>query len=894
VPALTLLLAMSLGTSGSGRAVAQVPPELLGRPAHAIVRDAFGVPHVYAEAPEAGAFGMGYAQAEDMLWPMFLIKLSALGRTSELGDPAEVEVNHAVRMITYSQQEREQRLAAWPDDLRALIEAYSAGVNAYVDDANLDVATKLPVEFLEFRFFPVESWRPTDTLAVIDMLAHQAAGGGGEVGNAALRERLIGRLGPSEGAAAWEDLVMVETPGSPTTIPADYPYRTRPTGARDREVEARRGLSDDARMLAVTAVVAGDGWLAGLLESDPLWSPAVEDATGTGAQYGLVDTWQQAAGAIDRVHELSARAYPTPHTGSNAQVVGPVRSSTGNSGITAGPQNYYSAPSFYWEGGLHVEGVWDVVGKTVIGAGPLFYGARGRGYGWALTNGSSDVQDVYVEQLNPDNPREYRFQGRFEPMSCRAEAYRGYERSVIATREVCRTRHGVVLWTEGDVAYVLRSAVFDRSQQWVRSFVDLAGARSLEDFATALMTQSTPYNLHYADDQGHIGYWQPSNMPQRPRGADMRLPLDGRGNAEWRGLLPVQEIPHAVDLPRGWLVNWNNQPAVGWPRERGWRARERVLALQAAHLVPGEPAPFGGAVDADGMGFDGGDLERGLRHAAYADLHWYALQDVLPTRAELRTPQARTAVDLLTAYSGFRTPATVAQYVMSEYAERLELAVFSDDLASDIDWARGDSGSWLVLSPNSPARLRYDWLNGADPRDVVVDTFEATIATIVLAHGTDPGGWPTRGTGTTSYVQLSSELQTASHRRQVCSVLDLAGGLCPDVLRDAADSGFPGDVRDHHAMNRGNYNHVISYLDRPTGSEVLGESRAEACSINTPGNSARITIAGGESPHFDDQLELFARWQWKGLHLDRDAVTGAAVTSPCTFASATAGDGLEP
>ncbi|HEX9766648.1 MAG TPA: penicillin acylase family protein, partial [Nitriliruptorales bacterium] len=431
-------------------------------------------------------------------------------------------------------------------------------------------------------------------------------------------------------------------------------------------------------------------------------------------------------------------------------------------------------------------------------------------------------------------------------------------------------------------------------EQWMASFSGMLAAGSLEDFASAVMTQGTSYNLHYADDQGHIGYWHVSNMPVRPAGVDRRLPLDGRGGAEWRGLLPLREIPHAVDLPRGWLVNWNNQPAAGWEREYGWRARHGSLALFAAWEDPLRPAPFGGRVDADGRGWDAGDLERGLRTAAYGDSRWFALRDVLPRAAHVRTPEAKAALELLADYHGSRTPASVAQYVMEEWTDRLNDTVFADDLGEDLWWSRAESGVWLVLSPNSPAALQYDWLNGARTRDVIIGVFEATIAAIVEQHGPDPADWPVRGTGVTTYQQVSSELVTAMYREGLCLIMDSLGEFCPDSLRRSADSGIPGDVRDHHAMNRGNYNHIISYTDPPSSSGVLGESRAESCSINTPGNSGSITIGGGESPHFDDQLEMYSRWQWKSLPLGRDEVDAARAGGLCRFASATSGDGLEP
>jgi hypothetical protein len=74
-----------------------------------------------------------------------------------------------------------------------------------------------------------------------------------------------------------------------------------------------------------------------------------------------------------------------------------------------------------------------------------------------------------------------------------------------------------------------------------------------------------------------------------------RLPQDGGGGSEWQGLVPNQQVPHAVDFSRGWLANWNNLPSAGWTngdaealeRVSGPMHRVRILELLVATIAVG-------------------------------------------------------------------------------------------------------------------------------------------------------------------------------------------------------------------------------------------------------------------------------------------------------------------
>src|SRR5260370_12449501 len=72
------------------------------------------------------------------------------------------------------------------------------------------------------------------------------------------------------------------------------------------------------------------------------------------------------------------------------------------------------------------------------------------------------------------------------------------------------------------------------------------------------------FNFFYADDHGTIAYWHTGAYPLRPANADPRLPLPGDGRYDWQGFQPWPAHPHVINPRSGYLVNWNNKPAVGW------------------------------------------------------------------------------------------------------------------------------------------------------------------------------------------------------------------------------------------------------------------------------------------------------------------------------------------
>jgi penicillin amidase len=852
--------ALAAGPAGSGAQTGEI----------VVKRDEFGVPHVFAPDRRAVSYGAGYALAQDRLWQMHVFRHLGKGELSRILGPLTIDLDKDTRFWTYTAEERARRFETWPEELQEDLKAFVAGINAWIDKANSD-ASKLPFEFTMTGETPIREWTIDDSMGLQDFLILTfGAGGGNELSNALLAKRLVEKLGQRKGMRAFNDLVRTVDRDAEPTIPARLKWRRTRTYARTRKVRPVRKLTKDARLsltdkssTAAPAEAAPEG-----------------DGRGTLDQLALVPDPASAANAVERrlsgLRNLDLRFK----FGSNAQIVGPRRSKSRNALQTGGPQVSYAIPQFLADFGMHAPGI-DITGMTFAGVGPAVLIGRGNGYAWTTTTGSSDLTDTYVERLNPENPREYLYRGRWEPMECRTEAYVAKGVAELEEQEICRTRHGPVASVDeaNGVAYSVRYGWMDRELGTTTGFWGFNRSRGLRDYATSASQLASNHNMFYVDDRGNFGYWHPGNHPRRAKGVDLRLPQDGTGRSEWRGLLPVQRVPHAVNFRRGWLVNWNNLPARGWPRERSFDARDGVDDLSDPYYRARTRDPFGGRVRGRRWDFDA--LSASLRHAAFADheFDWY--ESALPKAKKLKTDLAKAALEVLRDWSGFRIDEnedglydSAGYTILRAWIPQLREVAFQDELGEeDLGRVRSSTELWHVFSPDSRHDLRTDWLNGQNRRAVAAEAFEKAVEQVRAEfESDDPATWLSE-IRLEHYTRLNADLFTDTGLGAACGELEaIFGDECSD--QQAQDSGWPGDVADHIEMDRGTYNHVIEYLTRAPQVDRLGASRVRAGSVIPPGQSGFVSQAGQEGPHFEDQLDDYINWTYKPMPLSMEELEG--------------------
>lgn len=176
-----------------------------------IGRDAAGIVTITAASESDGDFALGFVHAQDRLFQMEMMRRLGAGRLSEVVGELGLRSDKVMRTLGLAQQAAAQYEAASPE-LRAALDSYAAGVNAFLQQS----WRPLPPEFLILRFRP-EPWRPTDSLLWGRIMAWQLSGNAGqEITNEALR----GKVDP--------DLlqILMRTEGNLASLPGLGPTRS--------------------------------------------------------------------------------------------------------------------------------------------------------------------------------------------------------------------------------------------------------------------------------------------------------------------------------------------------------------------------------------------------------------------------------------------------------------------------------------------------------------------------------------------------------------------------------------------------------------------------------------------------------------------------------------------
>ena len=468
-----------------------------------IYRDSMGVPHVFGDTSAAVLYGLGYAIAQDRLAQMELLRRGARGRRAEILGPAAVSGDETSRDRLLSDAELMRMYRQIPREHQLMMQSFVDGVNRWIGQIKQDPEHRVPYEFKGWGIEP-QPWTLLDYLAYIGSLPNGR--GGYELQNQAFLDAMVARYGARAGRQIFEDVVPLDDPDSPTTIPA----------------------GED------------------LAPTQPMPRPGSAVPEAAGVTSALPRTLP------DHPTELAAEA-------SRCLVIGPTRSASGHilmmEATADGPEAHLYGGGF------------NAAGFGFAAWGPPVMG-RAAQHGWLLTSGHADTTDTYAERLNPRNRYQYWFRGAWRDMQHHSETIT-VKGAAVVVHEVAATVHGpVISWDlEHGVAYSQRYAERGKElDNWVAT-VELARAQSLEEFASKGVARLA-WNLGvcYGDASGQFGFWEAGLLPKRPDGADSRLPTPGTGEYEWTGFLDFNERPHMLNPKQGYIHTWNSK-ATGWMRE---------------------------------------------------------------------------------------------------------------------------------------------------------------------------------------------------------------------------------------------------------------------------------------------------------------------------------------
>jgi penicillin amidase len=510
--------------------------------------DAYGVPHIEAENVEALAYGTGYAQAKQRLFLTHAIRLTAQGRTAELLGQDSLEADIEQRRNFYEAGDVQRQYDALPESIKRELEAFSAGFNAGMDEVMLDPAER-PAAFDALGHYP-EPWQPTDSVSVVALftwVSFAGEGGGGQLRNAELLGNLQKRFGNKRGLKIWNDLTFKNDPSAPFVA-------SRGEG-RKRPAYIKRERLPNAKQQRLARSYAGT--------------------------LGKASRRMQAQSV--RIAEVFKK-LPLPRIGSYAAAISGERTKSGGALVLGAPQTGLNTPPIFWQLGQHAPGR-ECTGFTVPGLGPWTGIGWCNDHAWSLVAGNMGEQvDHYIERIDPQNPRRYRWKGGWGEMDVRTETFQANKcvppvceeatPPSTVTEEIESTVHGPVVSRDEKAGIAITQRRAQRGV-WASSLpaiVTWNSGRSLQEVDRATDVAKASYNFLYGDAQGNIMYRFTGLQPERAKGFDRRLPEPGDGSAEWRRMMPQRTMPRAVNPKSGVLAanqGVESKPAYWWPNASG-------------------------------------------------------------------------------------------------------------------------------------------------------------------------------------------------------------------------------------------------------------------------------------------------------------------------------------
>ena len=471
-----------------------------------ILIDVWGIPHIYAENEHDLFFLQGFNVARDRLWQIDLWRKRGLGLLAKDFGAAYVEQDKALRLFLY-RGDMNTEWASYGPKAKSYAESFVAGINAYVADVQAG-RKPLPTEFRIAGTRP-DLWTAEDVVRIRSHgLTRNVAS---EVKRSLVAcaagleaDRFRVKLEP-----AWTTKIPegLDPCSVPKGVLAAYDLATRPVAFAKPEDRKAMLMHDPDRFLA------------------------------------------EADGQRDTI-------------GSNNWVVAPSRTATGRPILANDPHREHSVPSLRYIVGLNAPGL------SVIGAGEpalpgISIGHNGT-IAFGLTIFNVDQEDLYVYELNPADPNQYRYRGEWESIRIVHETVE-VKGEGARDVEVKFTRHGPVIYVDeaNKRAFAIRSIWFEPGTSAYFGSSDYMTAKDWNGFVAAIRRWGAPSeNQVYADVKGNIGWIPGAKTPHRVN-YDGLMPVPGDGRYEWQGFVDNDQLPRVYRPEQGFFATANQMNLPG-------------------------------------------------------------------------------------------------------------------------------------------------------------------------------------------------------------------------------------------------------------------------------------------------------------------------------------------
>lgn len=464
-----------------------------------VLRDQWGVNHIYASNQYDLFFTQGYCAVKDRTFQFEIWRRQATGTVSEILGSDELKRDIGTRLFKF-RGDLKKELNHYHKNGEEIINAYVDGINAYIDEVNANPEL-LPFEFGMLNIKPGK-WTPDVVIS-----RHQ-----GLLGNIT-QELTLGRAVAKVGADKVKDLLWFH-PKQPN-------------------------LSLDT---SITLEMLSKNILELYTASHRTVTFRKEDFKQGASSFSAKNSEQ----------DLVSQEYD----GSNNWIISGKRTANGSPILANDPHRSIALPSLRYMVHLVAPG-WNVIGggEPVIPGVSIGHNEYGA---WGLTIFETDGEDLYVYDLNPSNLNQYKYKGEWKDMSEIKETISIKDSSDVEV-SLKYTIHGPVTFIDSSnkKGYAVRCAWMEPGGAPYLASLRVNQAKNWNDFREAMSYSHIPgENMIWADRKNNIGWQVVGINPIRKNFSGM-VPVPGDGRFEWSGYQDIKQRPHELNPKKGFLATAN-------------------------------------------------------------------------------------------------------------------------------------------------------------------------------------------------------------------------------------------------------------------------------------------------------------------------------------------------
>lgn len=443
-----------------------------------VIRDEWGVAHIYAQNMHDLIFAQGYVHAQDRLFQMEMNRKVARGRLSEIIGKKALDTDRIARTMGYERVARQDWELIGEAEQQVIID-YCQGINAWIKSADF----KLPVEFTLLKHSP-DPWEPMDVAAFSRLLTSLLTWG-------------------------WYDEIvrakLIEAVGLDAALELDNTY--------------------------------------------PKYNPVTLPK---GIEFNLMD--------ISGKFQAMKGPYMPQISGSNAWTVSGSRTVTGKPFLCNDPHLTLKNPNIWYLNHLHCPEL-HVSGVTAPTL-PMVQIGHNEKISWGITLSYTDIEDVFIEKFTDDSCTSYIHEGKLKETQIIEEKIFIKDEQMPHVEKVYITEHGTLI---SDITGNTHHKLTLCSQAYTpgtvtKGWFQLNWAKDWNDFVEAVRHITAPgLNIVYADTSGNIGYYNSGKVPIRDKASASVPQLGASGEHDWTDFVPFEEMPHALNPEKGYIVTANHK-----------------------------------------------------------------------------------------------------------------------------------------------------------------------------------------------------------------------------------------------------------------------------------------------------------------------------------------------